>query len=144
MNTIILIGRLTADPELRYTQNAVAVTSFTLAVDREVKRANGDKETDFIPVVAWQKTAELAAQYLSKGKQCAVEGRLQTRSYEKTEGQKVRVTEVVANRVQFLSPSAQDAKPPNQATKPSEKTYGSDPFLDDEPSIDLSDDDLPF
>ncbi len=140
MNTIILIGRLTADPELRYTQNAVAVTSFTLAVDRDAKR-DGEKETDFIPIVAWQKTAELVAQYLAKGKQCAVEGRLQTRSYENREGQKVRVTEVLANRVQFLSPSANNAKPPNQAAKPSKKA--SDPFMD-EPAIDISDDDLPF
>lgn len=145
MNNVVLIGRLTADPELRYTQSATAVASFTLAVDRDVKK-DGQKDVDFINIVAWQKTAELAAQYLSKGKQCAVEGRIQVRSYDNKEGQKVRVTEVVASRVQFLSPAnGQASKPPDQVNAPKPApAYNGDPFADDSKAIDILDDDLPF
>lgn len=102
LNRIILIGRLTADPELRYTPNGVAVATLTLAVDRQRSNQMGEKETDFIPIVVWQKTAELCAQYLRKGRLAAVDGRLQLRSYENKEGQRVRVAEVVAENVRFL------------------------------------------
>ena len=98
----MLIGRLTRDPELRYTPNGVAVSNFDLAVDRPVKNAKGEKETDFIRIITWQKTAENCANYLKKGRLVAVEGRLQIRSYETQDGQKRRVAEVVANFVQFL------------------------------------------
>ncbi len=102
MNRIILIGRLTADPELRYTQNGVAVASFTLAVDRPFSSRQGERETDFINIVVWRKQAENCANYLKKGRLAAVEGRLQIRSYETTDGQKRRVAEVVADRVEFI------------------------------------------
>jgi single-strand DNA-binding protein len=105
MNRIILIGRLTADPELRYTASGTAVASFTLAVNRQRTNQNGERETDFINIVVWQKQAELCAQYLRKGRQAAVDGRLQIRTYENKEGQKVRVAEVVAESVQFLDPA---------------------------------------
>jgi single-strand DNA-binding protein len=82
INRAVLLGRLTRDPELRYTPNGTAVTAFTLAIDRRVTNANGEKETDFIPVVVWGRTAEASAQYLKKGQPAAVEGRIQTRSYE--------------------------------------------------------------
>jgi single-strand DNA-binding protein len=98
MNHITLTGRLTRDPELRYTPNGVAVANFDLAVPRPGEK----KETDFIRIIAWKKTAELCADYLKKGRQVAVEGRLQIRSYETQDGQKRRVAEVVANQVQFL------------------------------------------
>ena len=98
MNHITLIGRLTRDPELRYTPNGVAVANFDLAVDRPGK----EKETDFIRIVAWQKQAELCANYLKKGRLVGIEGRLQIRGYETTDGQKRKVAEVVANYVQFL------------------------------------------
>ncbi len=104
LNRIILIGRLTRDCELRYTPNGVAVASFTLAVDRSRKNAQGEKETDFINIVAWQKLGELCANYLAKGKLCAVEGELHIRSYDGQDGQKRWVTEVVADNVRFLSP----------------------------------------
>jgi single-strand DNA-binding protein len=102
MNHIVLIGRLTRDPELRYTPNGIAVANFDLAVDRPTTNANGERETDFIRIVAWQKQAENCANYLKKGRLVAVEGRLQIRGYETQDGQKRRVAEVVANFVQFL------------------------------------------
>lgn len=104
MNRVILIGRLTRDPELRYTASGVAVASFSLAVDRQYKNGNGEKETDFINIVAWNKLGELCGEYLAKGKQVALEGRLQIRSYEDKDGIKRTVAEVVADSAQFLSP----------------------------------------
>ena len=103
-NRVILIGRLTRDPELRYASNGVAVASFTLAVDRNYKNAKGEKETDFIPCVVWRQLAELCAEYLAKGKLAAIDGRMQVRSYETQDGQRRYVTEVVAENVRFLSP----------------------------------------
>lgn len=104
MNRVILIGRLTRDPELRYTANGAAVASFCLAVDQQYKNSNGEKETDFINIVAWNNLGERCGEYLAKGKQAAVDGRLQIRSYEDSNGSKRTVAEVVADNVQFLSP----------------------------------------
>ena len=100
MNHSILIGRLTKDPELRYTPTGTAVTTFTLAVDRN----NDKKEADFINIVTWSKLAENVANYCAKGKLVAVAGRIQTRNYEDNTGRKVYVTEVVANEVKFMEP----------------------------------------
>lgn len=97
-NRAILIGRLTKTPELRYTQSGTAVATFTLAVDRQKK-----DEADFIPIVAWQKTAEACANYLDKGSLVAVEGRIQVRRYEDKQQQKRTATEVIAESVKFLS-----------------------------------------
>lgn len=104
MNKIILIGRLTKDPDLRYTQNGKAVCSFTLAVDRPYTNQE-EKEADFINIVAWNKSGENAAKYLAKGRQAAVEGRLQIRTYDGDDGKKRWVTEVVADRVEFIGGS---------------------------------------
>ena len=101
LNKAILIGRLTRDPELRSTSNDISVTSFTVAVDRNFTNQQGEKETDFIPVVAWRKLAETCAKYLAKGRLVAVSGRMQVRSYEGKEGKR-NITEVVADEVQFL------------------------------------------
>jgi single-strand DNA-binding protein len=101
-NRVILVGRLTRDPELRYAPSGQPVASFTLAVDRPFTNQAGERETDFIPVVAWRKIADQAAQYLSKGRLVAVEGRLQIRSYTAQDGTKRRVAEVVALTVRFL------------------------------------------
>lgn len=98
MNRVILIGRLTKDPELKYTQSGKAVATFALAVNR----AFAQDETDFIPCVVWQKQAENCAQYIGKGSLVAVEGRIQVRNYENKEGKRVYVTEVVAENVRFL------------------------------------------
>ncbi|TPG93540.1 single-stranded DNA-binding protein (plasmid) [Brevibacillus laterosporus] len=137
LNRVILIGNLTKDPELRYTTNGVAVATFTLAINRP-KRGEGDQETDFINIVAWRQLADLCANYLSKGKKAAVEGRLQTRSYDNKEGKKVYVTEVVADNVQFLS--SQGSEP--SGNKKSDSS--NDPFSDTGKPINISDDDLPF
>lgn len=102
MNKIFLIGRLTKDPELRYTPSGAAVCSFTLAVGRRFTSQSGEKEADFINIVVWNKTAESSAKYLSKGRQAAVEGRLQIRSYDDKDGQRRWVTEVIADNVEFL------------------------------------------
>lgn len=102
LNKIILIGRLTKDPEVRYTSNNVAVCTFTLAVDRSYTNQQGEKETDFIPVVTWRNLAETCGKYLGKGRLVAVSGRMQVRSYEANDGQRRYVTEVVADEIQFL------------------------------------------
>lgn len=102
MNKVTLIGRLTKDPELKFTPgNGTAVTTFTLAVDRRFSK-DGNKEADFIPVVVWGKQAEATANYMSKGKLMGVAGRIQTRSYEAKDGTKRYITEVVSEEVQFL------------------------------------------
>lgn len=102
MNKIILIGRLTKDPEFRYTQSGTAAASFTLAVNRRFTNQNGEREADFINCVAWQKAAEFVANYFKKGQQMALEGRLQVRSYEGNDGQRRWVTEVVAEQIEFV------------------------------------------
>lgn len=102
LNRIILIGRLVADPQLRYTQNGVAVTSFTLAVDRPFTSQNGEREADFIDIVTWRKQAEVCANHLNKGRLVAVEGRLQIRSYDDQNGIRRKAAEVVADQVRFL------------------------------------------
>jgi len=96
-NRAVLVGRLTKDPELRFTPNGIAVTTFTLAVNRPFKNANGEQEADFINIVVWKKAAENVANYTSKGSLVAIDGRIQTRSYENKDGQRVYVTEVVAD-----------------------------------------------
>lgn len=109
LNRIVLIGRLTRDPELRYVPSGHPVASFTLAVDRPFANQQGERETDFIDVVAWRKLAEQVSQHLSKGRLVAVEGRLQIRSYETQDGQKRKVAEVVADGVRFLDRKATGA-----------------------------------
>ena len=102
LNRIILMGRLTRDPELRHTQTGTAVASFTLAVDRDFKnKQSGEKETDFIDVVAWRQTGEFVSRYFAKGRMAVVEGRLQIRDWTDKEGNKRRAAEVVADNVYF-------------------------------------------
>lgn len=134
MNNTSLIGRLTKDPELRYTSAGIAVTTFTLAVQRDFKNASGDYETDFIPVVAWRSTAEYVANHFKKGKLAAVTGRIQPRNYENNEGQRIYVTEVITEQVQLLEWGTRTAPAANP----------NDPFAGDGKPIDISDDDLPF
>jgi len=114
MNRIILIGRLTRDPELSYTQSGIAVAKFTLAVDRPFTNQDGKREADFINCVAWRNLAENVAQYLAKGRQAAVEGRLQIRSYETNEGQRKWMTEVICDRVKFLGSKPEGAEPKDE------------------------------
>lgn len=102
MNKVILIGRLVADPELRYTPSGAAVCNFRIAVDRPFSSQNGEREADFIDIVVWNKSAENVAKYMSKGRQIAVDGRLQISSYDGKDGQRRWRTEVVADRVEFI------------------------------------------
>lgn len=110
LNKIIIMGRLTRDPEMRRTQGGTAVTSFTMAVDRDFKSQSGEKETDFIDVVVWGKTAEFAANYFTKGRMAIAEGRLQVRNWQDKDGNKRKTTEVVADRMYF-GDSKQETKP---------------------------------
>lgn len=103
LNRVVLIGRLTRQPELRITPSSVSVTTFTLAVDRRPNQA-GQREADFIDIVAFGKLAEITCKYMDKGRLIAVEGRLQTRSFETKDGQKRKAVEVVADNIQFLTP----------------------------------------
>lgn len=161
LNRVILIGRLTRDPELRYTPSGVAVTQFTIAVDRPFTSQGGEREADFIPVVTWRQLAETCANYLRKGRLTAVEGRIQVRNYENSEGKRVYVTEVIADNVRFLESNreggagggGQREEAPfggngggNSGRSNSNFSRGNqnDPFSDDGKPIDISDDDLPF
>jgi single-strand DNA-binding protein len=152
LNRVILIGRLTRDPELRYTPAGVAVTQFTLAVDRPfMNQQTREREADFIPIVTWRQLAETCANYLRKGRLAAVEGRIQVRSYDNNEGRRVYVTEVIADNVRFLESanSGNREEGGSNYSAGSGNRYGStrdalDPFQDDGKPIDISDDDLPF
>jgi single-strand DNA-binding protein len=160
LNRVILIGRLTKDPELRYTPAGVAVTQFTLAIDRPFSnQQTKEKEADFINIVTWRQLAETCANYLRKGRLTAVEGRLQVRNYDNNEGRRVYVTEVIADNVRFLESSKEGGansgggNSEESAYTPRNNNSGGgtprnnqnqDPFLDDGKPIDISDDDLPF
>jgi len=161
MNKVILIGRLTKDPELRYTNANRAVTQITVAINRTFTNQNGEREADFINVNVWDKQAENVSKYLSKGRLVAVEGRIQTRNYENNEGKRVYVTEVVASNVQFLESKGSQNAVSNQDFNPFDNNMtedfsnkenkdvvtvdvDNDPFENFGQSVDLSDDDLPF
>ena len=111
INRIVLIGRLTANPELRFTTSNNAVTTFSIAVDRNFKNEDGNKEADFINIVAWNKKAELIHQYLKKGDRVGIGGRLQVRKYQNERGENRYVTEVVADEVEFLNSKKPEEKP---------------------------------
>ncbi|WP_088816341.1 MULTISPECIES: single-stranded DNA-binding protein [Listeria] len=140
MNRVLLVGRLTKDPELRYTPSGVAVCTFTLAVNRAFTNQQGEREADFINCVVWRRPAENVANFLKKGSLAGVDGRLQSRHYEGQDGKRVYVTEVVAESVQFLEPQG-------KGRSTSIQTYndgtGRDPFEGTKP-VNISPDDLPF
>ena len=131
LNKIIVMGRLTKDVEMRHTQSGNAVASFTLACDRDFKAKNGEKETDWLDVVAWRNTAEFVSKYFTKGRMAVVEGRLQTRTYEDNNGNKRKVTEIVADNVYFG-----DSK---KESDPLDKFVKENKFVE----VD-DDDDIPF
>lgn len=133
-NRIILVGRLTRDPELRFTNNGTPVCQFSLAVDSGFGE---NKRTDFINIVVWNKQGENCSTYLSKGRMALVEGRLQIRNYENKEGRRVYVTEVVADNVRFLSPKNEQAP-----AAPLGGGFADEPAFDD--GFPSTDDDLPF
>ena len=133
INRVTLVGRLTKDPN--FTENQVAVANFTVAVNRTFKNKNGEQEADFINVVTFRKQAENVNNYLSKGSLVGIDGRIQTRNYENKEGQRIFVTEVVADSVQFLEPKSQQNKPQQTQAK-------DNPFANG--GADISESELPF
>lgn len=150
INNVTLIGRLTKDVELKYTPSNVANVSFTLAVNRTFKNANGEREADFINCVIWRQAAENFANWVKKGALIGITGRIQTRNYENQQGQRVYITEVIADNFQMLESrnqqQGQQQSQPRQAKQQSSTpNFGrdSDPFSSDSP-MDLNSDDLPF
>lgn len=153
MNKVILVGRLTKDPEMRTTTSGVAVTSFTVAVNRPYSDQSGERQTDFINCVIWRKQAENVAKYCNKGSLVAVEGRIQTRSYDHQDGTKRYVTEVICDNVTFLSSKNSGSSVSNESMNFGEVSSSNDiattdvsddPFKDFGDEIALSEDDLPF
>ena len=132
LNKIILMGRLTRDPELRRTQSGTAVASFTLAVDRDYKPQDGERETDFIDIVAWRGTGEFVSKYFTKGRMAVVDGRLQVRDWTDKDGNKRRSTEVVADNVYFgdskRSESGTPAEPSGELQELPDEEKGELPF----------------
>lgn len=139
INRVVLVGRLTKDPEHRQTQSGVSTATFTLAVNRTFKNKNGEREADFINVVVFRQQAENVNKYLSKGSLAGVDGRIQSRNYENNEGRRVFVTEVVADSVQFLEP-----KNNNQSQQQGQASAGNNPFGNDNGINDIDDSTLPF
>lgn len=167
LNRVVLVGRLTRDPDLRYTPNGVAVANFNIACNRPFKNQQGEQEADFINCVVWRKVAENLANYMKKGSMIGVDGRVQTRSYEGQDGKMVYVTEVLAENIQFLEsrggsnqqqqrgPSSYNQQDqysqqqPQTSQRPSsqpmdQSQQSSNPFQNDGEQINISDDDLPF
>lgn len=155
INNVVVVGRLTRAVDLRYTSNGTAYASFTLATDRDFKNQNGEKETDFINCVMWRKPAENLANYTKKGSLIGVSGRIQTRNYENEQGQRVYVTEVLAERFHFLesSKTANNDVLSNEGTNTlgvnkNQNSSGNfaknDPFTSEGGVFNVNDDDLPF
>ncbi|MFB3176632.1 single-stranded DNA-binding protein [Staphylococcus pseudintermedius] len=144
INRVVLVGRLTKDPEFRTTQSGVEVATFTLAVNRNYKNKNGEQQADFINCIVFRKQAENVNNYLSKGNLAGVDGRLQSRSYENQEGRRIFVTEVICDSVQFL-----ESKNNNQSNNQPQQQRGQasaqdNPFTNANNPIDIDDEDLPF
>lgn len=135
MNKVILIGRLTNDPESRLTQSGITNCTFRIAVQRRFANQQGVRETDFLTIVCWRQTADLCAKYLSKGRQVAVDGSIQTRSYDAQDGTKRYVTEIIADSVEFIGPR-EDGEHNNSALTP--RPAANNDF------VEVDDDDLPF
>ncbi|MFD2045646.1 single-stranded DNA-binding protein [Ornithinibacillus salinisoli] len=163
LNRVVLVGRLTKDPDLRYTPSGVAVANFTVAVNRPFSNQQGNREADFINCVIWRRPAENLANFMKKGSMIGVDGRIQTRSFEGQDGKMVYITEVVADSVQFLESKGssqnrggqdnyssgyqqnpnQNQNNPNQ-NRNNQTQNDEDPFKNNGEPIDISDDDLPF
>ena len=142
INRVILVGRLTKDPEYRQTPNGIDVANFTLAVNRNFKSKNGEQQADFINVVVFRNQAQNVNNYLSKGSLAGVDGRIQSRSYENKEGQRVFVTEVVADSVQFLEPKNNNQQNSQPQQQRGQAPAGNNPFANNNVNDDIED--LPF
>ena len=150
INRTVLVGRLTKDPELKYTPSGVPMARFTLAVNRPFSNQQGEKEADFINCIAWRKQAENLSNFMKKGNMVGIEGRIQTGSFEGQDGKRVFTTDVVADSIQFLERNQQSQSNHQQS---SQQQYGGqqnytrmdeDPFANSKGPIEVSEDDLPF
>ena len=139
MNSVQLIGRLTKDIDLKQTQSGNSVGTFTLAVNRNFKNQQGEREADFILCVAWRKTAELLSQYTQKGERIGVEGRIQTRNYDDSQGQRVYVTEVVVDQVHFLESRDEQQREQQKLQQQAQHQYQPP-----QQTAQVTQDDLPF
>lgn len=137
MNKVILIGNVANDPESRTTASGIAQCSFRLAVQRRFANSSGVREADFLPVVCWRQTAEFAAKYLLKGRRVAVEGSIQTRSYDAQDGTKRHVTEIMVDNLEIFDRSESKPAAPADTVKKAESTFGKD-------FVQVEDDELPF
>ena len=143
LNSIIIMGRLTADPDLRSTSSGLSVTSFTVAVDRGYTKAGEERKADFIPVVAWRQTADFVSKYFRKGSMIAVQGSLQSRSYEDKNGNKRVAYEVIADQVSFCGSKSESSTGGAPRMNDTAATSFSNGSIDDFAAI-AYDDDLPF
>lgn len=138
MNKVCLIGRLTADAELKSNSNNKSYTRFNIAVNRNFTKANGEREADFISCVAWEKTAELINKYFSKGSQIGIEGRIQTGSYDKDNGEKVYTTDVIVENITFLDAKTKENTPKENQAAPVQVEQ-NDPFAEFGQSVVIDD-----
>lgn len=143
MNRINLVGRLTADPDLKYTANGVAVLSGIIAVPRKFKNAQGEYESDFIRYRVWRKGAEVFANYTHKGSRVAIDGRLEIGSYDDTNGNKVYTADVVVDQFDFLDSKSESTQTGIQKPAVTQQTT-TGPFANNGQQVDITDDDLPF
>lgn len=151
MNKVFLVGRLTRDPELRYVNNEVPVVNFNVAVNRPYEFGNGERKADFINVVLWRRQAEAVNKYLSKGSLVAIDGMIQTRSYDNKDGVRVYVTEVLAQRIKFLDSRRTTEVKDKEVTpkdfvdaETDEGEISEQPYADFGDSVELTDDDIAF
>lgn len=142
INKVILVGRITKDPEVKYTTSNIAVSTFTLAVPRAFSDNSGERATDFIQCVVWRKQAENLAKYVKKGALLGVEGRIQNRSYETPEHERRYITEVVCDAIQFLDTRTEVEA--NSYNSPDGNNNNEDPLFNSSKKLDVSEDDLPF
>ena len=142
INRTVLVGRLTKDPELKYTPSGVPMARFTLAVNRPFSNQQGEKEADFINCVAWRKQAENLSNFMKKGNMVGIEGRIQTGSFEGQDGKRVFTTDVIADSIQFLEARGGGSGSPN--TQGQQNQMGEDPFANSKGPIEVNSDDLPF
>lgn len=146
LNVVVLTGRLVADPELRHTASDLAVTTFTIAVNRRYARTGEERQTDFIDIVAWRNNAEFVCKYFQKGSLIAIEGSIQTRTYQDKDGKNRKVFEVVANNVQFAESKRESGNisAPQDAFEPAGNTDSYSSGSDEDFQATDTDDDLPF
>lgn len=149
MNKFIGIGRLTADPVVKYTTTGVPIVAFTLAINRPFKNKQGEYDADFLRIVAYNRTAEILHQYTRKGSQIGVEGWVQTRSYDDKDGRRVYVTEIIADRIHLLDPKRDDYQQPMTYTYTQSATHTQQPtvndsYFDTTTDVDVDESDLPF